>query len=88
MDGEAGPLVVPRSERSDGSVISLCTMLRPRLESCRNGDPGVDPGLRGDLGEAGLKVDAVRGCAPSPPDFAALRLSAGGPLVLGMLHDV
>ena len=51
------------------------------LKSLSIGDVGTDPGLWGDLGDVGLNVEAVRGCCPSGLEFAALKLSDGGPFV-------
>ena len=87
MVGEVGPFVSARCEAS-AVALSFPAMLRPMLESCRNGDAGTDPGLRSDLGEVGLNEEAVKGCCPSGLDFAALRLSDGGPFVRCMVSRV
>lgn len=79
MVGEVGPIISVRRELSV-VVLSLPAMLRPVLESF-NGDNGTDVGLRGDVGDVGLVVEAVEGCWPSGLDLTALRLSDGGPFV-------
>lgn len=94
MVGEAEPFALVRCEAS-GVIRPLPTTFRPMLESCRKsckkGDPGTDPGyagLWGDFGDVGLNVEAVRGCCPSARDFAALKLSDGGPFVRCMFPRV
>lgn len=80
MVGEVGPFV---SARCEASILALSfpAMFRPMPKSFSNGDVGTDPGLGGDLDDVGLNVEAVRGCCPSGPNFAALKLSDGGPFV-------
>lgn len=80
MVGEVGPIISVRCEPSV-VVLSLPAMLRPVLESFKYGDDGTDVGLRGDVGDVGLIVEAVEGCWPSGLDLTALRLSDGGPFV-------
>jgi hypothetical protein len=81
MVGEVEPFASARCEVSV-VILSFTAIFCPMLESCKNGDAGTDPGLLGDLGDVGLKVEAVNGCCPSDLDcFAALKLSDGGPFV-------
>jgi hypothetical protein len=91
MVGEVAPFASVRCEASV-IILSFPAIFRPMLESgkksCKNGDTGTDPGLRGDLGDVGLNVEAVRGCCPSGLDFAALKLSDGGPFVRCIVSQV
>ena len=57
------------------------------MKSWRYGDPGIERGVRGDLGDLGLIVEAVVGCRPFSLEFAALKFSAGGACPFGMLPD-